>query len=286
MASLEKLQKFEDAMQRVYAYESQDPAKWRPPPNSGGYQGRYLWADAFGVVNFLTLYREKKDHAYLLYAESLISTVHNVLGRTRDGIARLPRATDENPLGGGLRIGKEEETGPDGDGQYHHYLTIWMFALNRMSKATRDQNYNNQAIALAQAIHARFLVDRDSPQLHMVWKMCVDLNHPLVKSEGSLDPINGYVVFRLLQATAETKTHEKAVLDEEISDYERIMERKGRQHVSGDPLDLGMSLFIVQWVPEDDWAEDLKHDCTAMLRMPIENYPCSDMLICAIRRTL
>jgi hypothetical protein len=66
--------------------------------------------DAFGVVNFLTLHREhtrasyleQKDDKYLTMAR-LVETVHDVL-------IRLPGATDENPLGGGLRIGKMVQT--------------------------------------------------------------------------------------------------------------------------------------------------------------------------------
>ena len=40
-------------------------------------------------------------------AKNLVRKVHDIQGRTRDGKSRLPGATDENPLGGGLRIGKE-----------------------------------------------------------------------------------------------------------------------------------------------------------------------------------
>ena len=88
---------------------------------------------AFGVVNFITLSRESKDTSYLARATRLAETVHDVLGRTRDGKARLPGATDQNPLGGGLRIGKTDEQGSDGDGQYHHYLTVsWIGQLDHI----------------------------------------------------------------------------------------------------------------------------------------------------------
>lgn len=56
-----------------------------------------------------------RDSKYLTLARGLIEKVHDVRGRSR-----LSRATDENPLGGGLRIGNVDECGPDGDGQYHH----------------------------------------------------------------------------------------------------------------------------------------------------------------------
>lgn len=50
-------------------------------------------------------------------AGRLVQEVHDVLGRQRNGSARLGPATDEAPLLGGLRIGKADPEGPpDGDG--------------------------------------------------------------------------------------------------------------------------------------------------------------------------
>lgn len=209
---------------------------------------------------------------YLVLARRLVETVHDVLGRTRDGKARLPGASDETPLAGGLRIGKLDELGMDGDGQYHHYLTIWMFALNRLSLATGDPTYNSQAITLAKAIHPRFFVNRQSTRPRMVWKMSMDLSIALVSSEGNLDPIDGYVVYRLLQASAmqmnkhptgpEGGGQGQAVLDEEIADYKRVMERKGEHFVSADPLDLGMTLWTCHWFSDrEKWAARLAERC-------------------------
>jgi hypothetical protein len=42
------------------------------------------------------------------------------------------------------------------DGQYYHYLTKLMHALNRVSQATRDSSYNIWAVELAKTAHARF----------------------------------------------------------------------------------------------------------------------------------
>lgn len=245
-----------------------DPATWTPPPKSGGHRGRYLWTDAFGVLNFITLHQEHtknkgpaQDDKYLTLARRLVETVHDVLGRTRDGRSRLPGATDEEPLKGGLRIGKMDERGPDADGQYHHYLTIWMFALNRLSLATGDPTYNRQAVQLAKAIHPRFFINRESTRPRMVWKMAMDLSVPLVASEGNLDPIDGYVIFRLLQAAA-VQSNDGKVLDEEIGDYKRVMERKGEHFVSSDPLDLGMTMWTSHWFSErEDWAARLAARC-------------------------
>lgn len=266
-----KVDRFQQAMESVYGSFSNitDPGNWTPPLKSGGHRGRYLWTDAFGVINLLTMHKEymiagkdsPHDDRYLVFARRLIETVHDVLGRTRDGRSRLPGATDSNPLGGGLRIGKLDESGPDCDGQYHHYLTVWMFALNRMAKATGDMGYNRQAVALARAIHPKFFVDRAAKRPRMVWKMAMDLSAPLVSSEGNLDPIDGYVVFRLLQALA-VEAGDGEVLAEEIDDYKRVMHRKGEHFVSQDPLDLGMTLWTAHWFSATEkWALNLSQRC-------------------------
>ena len=54
-----------------------------------------------------------QDEKYIQQAEEVIADVYRVLGRKR-----------------GVRIGEE----PDRDGQYFHYLTKWMFALNQIGK--------------------------------------------------------------------------------------------------------------------------------------------------------
>ncbi|KAJ5157314.1 uncharacterized protein N7482_008414 [Penicillium canariense] len=270
-----KVDRFQQAMQSLYGSFSNiiEPDKWTPPPKSGGHRGRYLWTDAFGVINLLTMHKEYRkaggescqDDRYLVLARRLIQTVHEVLGRTRDGRSRLPGATDQNPLGGGLRIGKMDAHGSDCDGQYHHYLTVWMFALNRMAVASGDMNYNRQAVELARAIHPKFFVDRSTARPRMVWKMSMDLSTPLVRSEGNLDPIDGLVTFRLLQATA-AEAGDGQVLMEEISDYKRVMERKGEHFVSNDPLDLGMTLWTAHWFSEtESWASSLATRCFEQL---------------------
>ena len=248
---------FKEATEAVYgslAGNHSNLNSWQPPEKSGGHRGRYLWTDAFGVINFITLSKETNDPTYLTQAVRLSETVHNVLGRTRDGKAWLPGASDENPVGGGLRIGKEDEGGSDGDGQYHHYLTLWMFALNRLSKATNDSSYNDQAIALAKAIHPCFFIDRQGPNPRMVWKISMTRDRPLVYSQGNLDPIDGLVVFRKLQAVSGNNR----VLEEEISDYKRVIESKGKHFVSSDTLDLGMTLWTSHWLADKDpYFDDL-----------------------------
>ncbi|EPQ52292.1 hypothetical protein GLOTRDRAFT_47697 [Gloeophyllum trabeum ATCC 11539] len=253
-------------MQKVYGPFPDGPAvkSWIPPPAVGGHRGRYLWTDGFGVVNLLTLSKITSDATYLTLAARLIETVHDILGRTREDRARLPGATDAEPLKGGLRIGKVEESGPDGDGQYFHYLTVWMFALNRMSVASGERRYNELAVQLARAVHPKFVVNREAARPRMFWKMSVDLAQPLVRSEGNLDPIDGYVVYSLLQKTAGTP-----VLRGEIEDYRKILETKWRGYGSSDPLDLGMTLWTSHWCvdePGEEWARGITESAFGDLR--------------------
>lgn len=248
------------ALEEVYGpFKELTPTQalsWSPPPAAAGHRGRYLWTDAFGVVDFITLFRLTSSILYLHLAARLIGTVHNTLGRTRTLAAHLPGASDDHPLAGGLRIGKEDEDGPDGDGQYHHYLTLWMFALNRMSVVSGEDKYNDMAIELARAIHPRFMTARDSPRPRMYWKMSVDLSHPLVYSEGNLDPIDGFVIFSLLQQ----RSGDTEVLKREISEYKKILDEKWRHYQSDDPLDLGMTLWTAHWFAgktDCPWADHL-----------------------------
>lgn len=69
-----------------------------------------------------------------------------------------------------------------------------------MTMATGDPSYNRQAVALTKAIHPHFFVDQSYSHPRMVWKMSIDLSESLVPLEGNLDPIDGFVIFRILQA--------------------------------------------------------------------------------------
>lgn len=269
-----RLLAFKHAMDQIYGPFAtiSDPEHWEPPLNSGGHRGRYLWTDAFGVLNFLTLHHESmrerptsESTPYLKMAERLVSSVHDILGYTRDGSTRLPGATDTEPLKGGLRIGKNDAEGPDCDGQYHHYLSLWMFALNRLSLVTKNHYYNDQAVSLARAIHPRFFVKRENSEPRMVWKLSIDLTKVLVNSEGNLDAIEGYVIYRILQATARYQHVEEPKvrgLEEEINDYRRVMQRKGNHLVTSDALDLGMTMWTTHWFTgKEIWAKQLMQAC-------------------------
>lgn len=261
------------AMKAVYGSFDQlsddEIARWTPPehPGAGGHRGRYLWTDAFGVVNFITMARESSSPKYLELAKRLVQAVQDILGRTRDGAARLDGATDDEPLKGGLRIGKASATGDDCDGQYHHYLTIWMFALNRLSIAAKDPKYNDLAIQLAKAIHPQFLVKKLTGGTKMVWKISIDMKDVLVASEGHLDATTGFVIFRLLQETAVNQGRQAKLLQQEIDDYDKIMGRKENIRPSGDLLDLGMGLWIAHIYPDEKWAAEFKTKALSLAQM-------------------
>ena len=136
---------------------------------------RYLWTDAFAVCSFLGLARLTGESSYADWALRLVDQVHHVLGRHRaddmrtgwiSGLAE--REGESHPTRGGLRIGKPlPERGPgepfdqglewERDGQYLHYLTKWMHALDQVSAATGDPRFNLWARELAEAAHAAFV---------------------------------------------------------------------------------------------------------------------------------
>ncbi|OIW33826.1 hypothetical protein CONLIGDRAFT_568514 [Coniochaeta ligniaria NRRL 30616] len=246
---------------------AQTAHSWSPPasPGAGGHRGRYLWTDAFGLLNFITLSHTTPERSeregYLALARRLAESVHEVLGRTRDGKDRLPGASEEEPLAGGLRIGKVEEGGGDGDGMYHHYATLWMFALERLGRATGEGRWVGLACQLGRASSRSFVRRRgEAGRGGMVWKVGVDGRTVLVGSEGHLDAATGFVVYRLVQrAAGELGVGEDGgVLEGEIGEYrELIMGREGRLAASRDALDLGMGLWMAHFFRGEEWARRL-----------------------------
>lgn len=94
MSTSTQLASFKKAMETVYGpFESlstEQAAEWHPTTKSGAHRGRYLWTDAFGVLNFLTLYKETEDQNYIALADNLFRCVHSILGYDRAGNVRLP----------------------------------------------------------------------------------------------------------------------------------------------------------------------------------------------------
>jgi hypothetical protein len=158
---------------------------------------------------------------------------------------------ERHPTKGGLRIGKQlNERKPsepyderlewDRDGQYYHYLSKWMHALNRLSRVTGDWSYNRWAMELAKTAHAKFTyMPVSSGQKRMYWKMSIDLSYPLVQSMGQHDPLDGLISYSELQATApkESEASRWPNLKAEISDMGRICQ--GKSWATADWLGIG-----------------------------------------------
>ncbi|MFY9800264.1 MAG: hypothetical protein WAK10_03355 [Methanoregula sp.] len=189
-----------------------DPVSARPR--------RYLWTDAFAVCNYLGLYQKTHDETCLELALHLVDQVHSILGQHRDDDSRsgwISGLTNDegklHPTTGGLRIGKtlperkrnepfSEQLEWERDGQYYHYLTKWMHALNRVSLVTRNPDFNTWAVELARTAHARFTYHvPGGTRKRMYWKMSIDLTRPLVPSMGQHDPPDGLVTYTELQTT-------------------------------------------------------------------------------------
>ena len=218
---------------------------------------RYLWTDAFAVCNFLELFRHTDDKTYLNLSFQLVNQVHHTLGKhraddTRSGwISGFDEGEGElHPTRGGLRIGKklperrqneqfDEQLEWDQDGQYYHYLTKWMHALNRVSQVSGNPSYLRWAIELAQAAHARFTYAPSSrSQKRMHWKMSIDLSYPLVFAMGQHDPLDGFITYSELQAAARNfKQLSEFDLSAEINDMADIC--KGQNIVTNDSLGIG-----------------------------------------------
>ena len=182
---------------------------------------RYLWTDAFAVCNLLALAGPTGDERYTGLALRLVDRVHGVLGRHRPDDSRAgwisglsEREGELHPTRGGLRIGKrlperrrdepfDERLEWERDGQYFHYLTKWMHALDQVARATRDPRFNTWARELAEVAHTSFSYrPRAAARPRMVWKMSTDLSRPLVSSMGQHDPLDGFITCIQLEATA------------------------------------------------------------------------------------
>jgi hypothetical protein len=183
---------------------------------------RYLWTDAFGIVLLVSLHGALGDDRWLAEAEWVVAEVERVLGRPQ-----------------GIRIGEA----PDRDGQYYHYLAMWLFALERLGRVRPA--YHARAVALAREIHPRFVL----PGVGVVWKMREDLSAPYPGfGLGALDPFHGYVVYRLLDERA---------LAREIDDMAALVRRSYAELDVTQDLGLGMLLWMSHFFPDEPWARTL-----------------------------
>jgi hypothetical protein len=223
---------------------------------------RYLWTDAFAVCNFLTLYRQTGEEEYKNLALSLIDQVHNILGRHRADDPRTgwisslgEEEGQSHPTAGGLRIGKKlNERGPsepfderlewERDGQYYHYLTKWMHALERVGVVTSDHKYCRWSVELAEAAHAGFTYGAPTGGAkRMYWKMSIDLTRPLVPSMGLHDPLDGFVTYNELRLCTERTSDTPTVPDLSAQIVEMAKMCEGQNWETDDPLGMGGLLF-------------------------------------------
>jgi len=191
---------------------------------------RYLWTDAFGVILLVSLYDELGEERYLGKAEWVAAEVDRVLGRPR-----------------GIRIGEE----PDRDGQYFHYLAMWLYALAALARHVPA--YREKGIGLVKQVHRPFVI----PGRGVNWKMKEDLSGPYPGyGLGALDAFDGYVSYRILD--------EKALANE-IAEMRVLIDRTAHELTITQDLGLGMMLWMTHFFPEEDWALVQRRRCLAML---------------------
>lgn len=217
----------------------------------GAEPRRYLWTDAFALINALDLWRETGEARWRDMATDLVADVHEVLGRHRPDDPRSGwlSGLDEDggarhPTVGGLRIGKPlPERGPDEprderlewdrDGQYWHYLTKWMDALSRAAVVLGEPRHQEQAEELAAATFPRFLQETAAgAPVGLAWKMSTDLSRPQVAGRSPHDALDGYTTFRWLG-----RTGRQTGLGDAAATLQRLA--TGRDWATADPLGLG-----------------------------------------------
>ena len=239
---------------------------------------RYLWTDAFAVCNFLGLATATGEARYTELALRLVERVHGVLGRHRADDVRTgwisglgPQEGEAHPTCGGLRIGKPlPERGPgeamderrewDRDGQYFHYLTKWMHALDRMARSTGRAIFSTWACELAEAAHRAFTYEpHPGDRKRMYWKMSIDLTRPLVASMGHHDPLDGFVTSVQLDATVRALgSPAGAGLAEASADFASMI--ASAELATSDPLGLGgllVDLCRIEQLLRGGASEDL-----------------------------
>ena len=195
---------------------------------------RYLWTDAFGVLLLVSLHRELGEESHLDEARRVVGMVEETLGRER-----------------GFRIGEAA----DRDGQYFHYLAMWIFALHRLGE--HDPGYRERALEVVRQVHPRFV----RPGIGVYWKMEEDLSGPYPGyGLGALDPFHGLVVYRLLQ-----EGFGEPVLEDEIAQMGELVDDSVRTLRVTQDLGIGMMLWTTHFFPEEPWAKLQRHRCLEIL---------------------
>ena len=250
---------------------------------------RYLWTDAFAVCAFLGLDAAIPGAGGKELALRLIDRVHQDLGRhraddrrRRGWISGLSEAEGlAHPTCGGLRIGKplperdpaerlDPEREWDRDGQYFHYLTKWMHALDQAARATGEPELSRWARELARTAHDAFTYGPPGNR-RMVWKLSVDLSRPLVPSMGQHDPLDGLVTCRQLEATAAALPRAPGPsLTSIAADFARMVDRGGL--ATTDPLGLGGLLVDACRLVQLDAEPELVAALLDAARVGLERY--------------
>lgn len=255
---------------------------------------RYLWTDAFAVCNYLELYRQTGDAEDLQLALNLVDQVHCTLGKHHKDSKHsgwLSGLDEEqarlHPTIAGLRIGKQlnerqadeaydDQLEWDRDGQYFHYLTKWMHALNRVSQVMGKSIYNQWALELARTAHAAFTYTPASGALkRMYWKMSIDLSRAQVPSMGQHDPLDGLITYQQLEVTAKDfpETPVELRLKTEIEEMEAMCAEG--EWPTGDSLGIGglltdayrlVQLIDADYRNETTRLESLLHDIEISLQ--------------------
>ena len=191
---------------------------------------RYTWTDAFGVVLLVSLYAELGERRFLDEAEWLVAEVDRVLGRPR-----------------GIRIGEA----PDRDGQYFHYLAMWLYALSVLARHVPA--YRAKGVDLVRQIHNAFVV----PGRGVIWKMKEDLSAPYPGyGFGALDAFDGYISYRCLDEHA---------LAREIAEMRSLIDASAADLTITQDLGLGMMLWLSHFFPAEAWAVTQRRRCLAVL---------------------
>ena len=173
---------------------------------------RYTWTDAFGVVLLVSLYAELGEPRFLDEAEWVVADIDRVLGRPR-----------------GIRIGEA----PDRDGQYFHYLAMWLYALSVLARHVPA--YRRKGVDLVHQIHGAFVV----PGRGVVWKMKEDLSAPYPGyGYGALDAFDGYVSYRCLDENE---------LASEIAEMRALIDASAANLIITQDLGLGMMLWLIHF---------------------------------------
>ena len=211
-------------------------------------QRRYLWTDAFAVLNLVSLAEAcpSETTKFLGLANQLVDTVHDSLGKPRSALSQHAMQPDASSPSGyvGLRIGKVHsrvvtDAGMSYDGQYWHYIDKWLLALIRLGRP-------QEAARVAKCVFGHFY---DATGGGMRWKLSVDATAPgpLQYQPPGDDTLTALIVFSLIEHHLRQEQCAKYSLQNEIDKLRQsLVGYKGR--VTSDPLGWGLAAMYDQWL--------------------------------------